>query len=131
MLQILFYFAFTLRRLFRADVNGDQSRIYSAYLLLVFIEARLVMLLIDLCFPNLMKNGSPLAWGLLICAPVAIPTYLQLEKASLYESYAKRFRLWSTGKRVIADVVVAAISILVLVSPVMIRSMQTGRPWWD
>jgi hypothetical protein len=131
MSDILFYFAFALRRLFRADVNGAEGRLYPAYLLLLLIETRFVMVVIDFCFPNLNNIGSPLAWGIAVGAPVALLTYLVLEKKSRYESFARRFRLWPKGKRIVADVMVAAFSVLVLVSPVMIRSMETGRPWWD
>jgi hypothetical protein len=130
MRTIYFYFLFAFRRLSRAGDNASGWRVVRADLLLLLVETRLLFSLVWLCFPNIMDFGTPLGWGLLLGAPIALASFLLKADHGLYLQYAERFRNIPPPTRFLADLVVAAVSIVGAFSPLVVRTILTGKDWW-
>jgi hypothetical protein len=127
---VYYYFVFAFRRLSRAgdDLNGWP--VLRADILLLLVETRLAFSAIWLAFPQLTSFGSPLGWGLVIGAPIAIATLLLKSDDSSYLECVRRFREAPRPARVFADFAVASVSIAAVLSPLIVRTILTGKPWW-
>jgi hypothetical protein len=127
---VYFYFVFAFRRLSRTRGEAEGWRVLRADLLLLLVETRLAFSAVWLCFPQIMNFGSPLGWGLVIGAPIALATFLLKADNAAYRSYAERFCKMSLFARVLADFTVTIVSIVAVLSPIFVRAILTGRPWW-
>jgi hypothetical protein len=128
--RIYYYFVYFFRRLSRVKDSESGWRAQRADLLLLLVEIRVAFALVWLAFPAIMDHGSGLVWGLAIGAPVALATYLLNGNRKRYLACAHEFRRLPTKVAILADAAVIIVSIAGLISPMIVRTVLTGKDWW-
>lgn len=130
-MKFFYYLVYAIRRFTHARSGERPPRDWRAWLVLLLVEVRLVFAIVYIFLPSLLKQQSSLFWGLAIGLPVFFATYAMLRDHGRYERLVSEFEGWSRKKRLIADVLTTGFVFFAIVSPLIARSMVTGKSWWD
>ena len=130
MTRIYYYFVFAFRRFCRAGESNRGWGVQRANLLQILVGARIVFSLAWLTFPQIMHYGTTLGWSVILGGPVALATFFLNENHARYLHFAKEFQQLPRGGKFFADMGVVIVSIVGGLSPIIVRMILTGRPWW-
>jgi hypothetical protein len=124
------YFAFCDGRMSRGKGGLLGLRDFTAWILMLAVQIRLVSAMALVWAPRLFELGGPWTVGAISALPLIALNAIASNNVARYERNVATFCELQRPRRRLADCVVAVCSVAALIAPLFSRSLVTGRPWW-